>query len=69
MTIDADDPALFETSITAEYRLVEGTAGAAALERYVRNAVEASFAQPSEKVAMLAEIELAVAELREQSRS
>ncbi|HEY6485073.1 MAG TPA: adenosine deaminase [Candidatus Cybelea sp.] len=69
VTIDADDPALFETSITAEYRLVEGTAGAAALERYVRNAVEASFAQPSEKVAMLAEIELAVAELREQSRS
>jgi adenosine deaminase len=69
VTIDADDPALFETSITAQYRIVEGTAGAAALERYVRNAVEASFAQSSEKAAILGEIELAVAELRQQSRS
>ena len=69
VTIDADDPSLFETSITQEYRIVERSAGAAALERYVRNAVEASFAPPPEKAAMLGEIERAVAELREQSRS
>jgi len=69
VTIDVDDPSLFGTSITEEYRIVERAAGAAALERYVRNAVEASFASPVEKAAMLGEIERAVAELREQSRS
>ncbi|MFZ1016836.1 MAG: adenosine deaminase [Candidatus Cybelea sp.] len=69
VTIDADDPALFKTSITEEYAIVEREAGAAALERYVRGAVEASFAPAPEKAAMLGEIERAVAELREQSRS
>lgn len=69
VTIDADDPSLFETSITEEYRIVERAAGAAALERYVRNAVEASFAPSHEKATMLGEIERAVAELRQQSRS
>ena len=39
VTIDCDDPTLFGTSIEAEYALVEGVAGAAALERYVRNAI------------------------------
>jgi adenosine deaminase len=69
VTIDADDPAIFETTITREYEIVERAAGPAALERYVRNAVEASFASPPEKAAMRVEIEAAVAELREQSRS
>ena len=64
MTDDADDPAVFGTSITQEYEIVEKAAGAAALERYVRNAVEGAFAAPSEKTGMLAEVERAVAELR-----
>ena len=49
VTIDADDPAIFGTSIEREYALVERAAGAAALERYVRNAVDASFAGASLK--------------------
>ena len=44
VTIDADDPAIFRTSIAQEYALVEAVAGPAALERYVRNAIDASFA-------------------------
>jgi adenosine deaminase len=69
VTIDADDPALFETSIEHEYEIVEQTAGPDALERYVRNAVEASFASPDEKRAMLAQIASAAAELAHGSRS
>jgi adenosine deaminase len=56
VTIDADDPAMFGTSITAEYAMVETIAGAAALERYVRNAVDASFADASSKAALHARI-------------
>jgi adenosine deaminase len=69
VTIDSDDPALFDTSITGEYELVESTAGPAALERYVRNAIEATFAQPTEKRAMRAQLDRAVAELHERSSS
>ncbi len=52
VTIDGDDPAIFGTSIAREYAIVEEIAGPAALERYVRNAVDASFAGPAEKRAM-----------------
>ncbi len=69
VTIDADDPALFRTSIAQEYELVERTAGPAALERYVRNAIDASFASPPEKRPLLAQVESALAELRQESRS
>jgi adenosine deaminase len=69
VTIDADDPALFGTSIAREYELVESVAGPAALERYVRNAIEATFAQPIEKQAMRAQLDEAVAELHERSSS
>lgn len=69
VAIDADDPALFGTTITREYELVEKAAGPAALERYVRNAIEATFASPPEKRAMLAAVDRSLAELREQSRS
>ena len=69
VTIDSDDPALFDSSITREYELVENTAGPAALERYVRNAIEATFAQPIEKQAMRAQLDRAVAELHERSSS
>jgi adenosine deaminase len=69
VTIDGDDPALFGTSITREYELVESIAGPAALERYVRNAIEATFAAPIEKQAMRAQLDEAVAELHERSSS
>jgi adenosine deaminase len=69
VTIDTDDPALFHTSISQEYDFVETTAGPDALERYVRNAIEATFANPSEKLAMRAQLDAAVAELHERSSS
>jgi adenosine deaminase len=49
VVIDADDPALFRTSIAQEYAFVEGVAGSDALARYVANAVDASFADPQRK--------------------
>ncbi|HEY1429849.1 MAG TPA: adenosine deaminase, partial [Candidatus Tumulicola sp.] len=44
VTIDADDPPMFGTSIEREYARVESTGGAEMLTRFVRNAVAASFA-------------------------
>ncbi len=52
VTIDADDPAMFHTSIESEYAIVERIAGADTLTRYVRNAIDASFAEPRRKQAM-----------------
>lgn len=69
VTIDGDDPAIFRTSIQQEYALVEKIAGAAALERYVRNAIRASFADPQAKQAMEARLAAAVAELEVRPRS
>jgi adenosine deaminase len=69
VTIDCDDPALFGTSIEREYALVEEVAGSAALERYVRNAVDASFAGNDQKKAMAAQVTAAVAELHAAPRS
>ncbi|MGC1381560.1 MAG: adenosine deaminase [Candidatus Baltobacteraceae bacterium] len=68
VTIDADDPAIFGTSIEAEYAIVERVAGPAALERYVRNAVNATFAGEQEKRAMHQRIDAAT-ELQAQPRS
>jgi len=68
VTIDADDPAIFQTSIEREYALVERVAGAPALERYVRNAIDASFAAASEKAALQALVSRAVAEISTGSR-
>jgi aminodeoxyfutalosine deaminase len=59
--IDADDPTMFGTSIEDEYALVERTAGSDALVRYVRNAVDASFAGAAEKAAMHAAVGHALA--------
>jgi adenosine deaminase len=44
VTIDADDPALFGTTLLGEYRFVAETFGEDALLRFARNAIEASFA-------------------------
>ncbi len=63
VTIDCDDPALFRTSIEQEYAIVEEVAGGAALERYARNAVDASFAGEQKKRAMQAQLAAAIAEL------
>jgi adenosine deaminase len=69
VTIDCDDPTIFQTSIEREYALVEQIAGASALERYVRNAIAASFAAPEEKRGMEARLVAAVTELPAISRS
>ncbi|MGA8535146.1 MAG: adenosine deaminase [Candidatus Tumulicola sp.] len=52
VTIDADDPPMFHTSIEAEYAIVERAAGTDTLVRYVRNAIDSSFADPQLKQAM-----------------
>ena len=49
VTIDADDPALFGTTLLEEYRFVAGAFGEDALLRFARNAVEASFAPAATK--------------------
>jgi aminodeoxyfutalosine deaminase len=69
VTIDCDDPAIFGTTLQQEYVIVERTAGPQALERYVRNAIQASFAGEGEKQAMEAQLAAAVAELHAGPRS
>jgi adenosine deaminase len=49
VTIDADDPTLFGTSIGREYSLAEQVVGANTLTRYARNAIDASFADDEHK--------------------
>jgi adenosine deaminase len=69
VTIDCDDPTLFGTSIADEYALVEQVAGADALERYVRNAIRASFASAQVKEALEAQVTASIAELPAAPRS
>ena len=69
VTIDCDDPAIFRTTLQQEYALVEQAAGPQTLERWVRNAIEASFAGEGEKRAMRARLAAAVAELHARPRS
>ena len=52
VTIDSDDPAIFRTSIAQEYAIVERIAGADTLQRFVANAIDASFAAPHAKRTM-----------------
>jgi adenosine deaminase len=59
--IDADDPALFATTITDEYRRVSEAFGAARVVECVRTAIDASFADPAEKATMRAVLEASVA--------
>jgi adenosine deaminase len=56
VTIDADDPTLFGTSIGREYALVEQVVGENTLTRYVRNAIDASFAPDEHKRVMHARL-------------
>jgi adenosine deaminase len=68
VTIDCDDPAIFRTSIAGEYAWIERIAGAAVLERFVRNAIDASLADAQAKRAMQAQVASA-AELHAAPRS
>ena len=63
VAIDCDDPALFGVSIEQEYASVERACGTAGLERFVRNAIAASFASLDEKRWMEAKLSAALAEL------
>ncbi len=56
VTIDADDPALFGTTLTDEYAEVQKTLGSDALRRFAANAIDASFASPALKAKLLAEL-------------
>lgn len=57
VTIDADDPTLFGTSLTEELGYVAALAGDAAVLRFTRNAVDASFASPEFKASMLGRLQ------------
>lgn len=52
VTIDADDPALFGTSISTEYRYVAQRVGHKTLLRFIEQAAEASFLTVSERSAL-----------------
>jgi adenosine deaminase len=52
VTIDADDPAIFGTSISQEYALIEQHAGMATLRRFVAQAADAAFLGPAAKATL-----------------
>ncbi|MGP6159003.1 MAG: adenosine deaminase [Vulcanimicrobiaceae bacterium] len=55
--IDTDDPALFSTSLCAEYALVGEWLGEARLLHFARNAIEASFASAQRKSDLITELD------------
>ena len=52
IVIDADDPAIFRSSITDEYAYVENLMGREAVLRFARFAIDSSFADEAGKAAM-----------------
>ncbi len=56
VTIDADDPAMFDTTLSREYEFVCGLAGDEALVRFIRNAIDAAFAGTQRKAALHAKL-------------
>jgi adenosine deaminase len=62
-TLDADDPALFSTTLEHEYELVGAQCGRSGLVRFARNGIEASFAGRAAKSALLAEFDAETASL------
>lgn len=66
VTVNSDDPPLFGTTLTDEYRLLAREFGydAADLERITLNAVRASFLPEDEKARLAAEIAAKCGELR-----
>jgi adenosine deaminase len=69
VTIDADDPALFGSSITQEYDYVARLAGESTLARFVENAIDASFASEKRKRWMHERLQTARAELSGSERT
>ena len=57
ITIDADDPALFGTTLLDEYRWVAENFGRDTVVRFASNGIEASFAPPALKVRLRAAFE------------
>jgi adenosine deaminase len=60
--VDADDPTLFGTTLCDEYATVAQLTDFAALERFARNAIDASFASPQRKGALRATLDAFVAD-------
>jgi aminodeoxyfutalosine deaminase len=60
VTIDADDPALFGTTITEEFAYVEKVAGRDSLLRFAHNAIDSSFASPERKAALRAALDASI---------
>ncbi|MBV9102683.1 MAG: adenosine deaminase [Candidatus Eremiobacteraeota bacterium] len=56
-TIDADDPALFGTTLSNEYAIAAELAGPDALLRFAQNAIDGSFAQPEHKALLRAKLD------------
>jgi adenosine deaminase len=59
-TIDADDPALFSTTLDHEYRIVGEACGTDALGRFAANAIDASFASLERKAELRRELAAAL---------
>jgi adenosine deaminase len=57
VTLDADDPALFGTTLVDEYREVAAAFGEDAVLRFARNGIDASFAAPAVKARLHAAFE------------
>lgn len=60
ITVDADDPAMFRTSITRELELVQRMTGRNDVVRFTRNAVDAAFAPQEKKAQLHARIDAAL---------
>ncbi len=69
VTIDADDPALFRTSITQEYEYVSALAGETTMLRFLGNAIDASFADESTKTGLRERLRAATLELEASRRT
>jgi adenosine deaminase len=59
-TVDADDPALFSTTLNREYRIVGEACGTNALGRFAANAIEVSFASPERRAELRHELAAAL---------
>ena len=60
-TVDADDPALFSTTLETEYGIVAAGCGDEALCRFAANAIDASFASSDRKADLRRELSAAIA--------
>ncbi|MBC5804147.1 MAG: adenosine deaminase [Candidatus Eremiobacteraeota bacterium] len=60
VTIDADDPTLFGTSLSHELQLVADMAGTHDVVRFLRNAIDVSFADAPYKAALNGELDVAL---------